>query len=87
MPRDSIADDVVVENDGTAQLRCAMSTTGTNADIKGCATCSPWTVKGIDATLPATPSDDFNDTPVLTATVLDTNTAKFGDVTAGVQAG
>ena len=48
-----------------------------------CATVLTLEVRGIDATLPATPCDNFDGTLVLAATVLGTNTAKFGDVTAG----
>ena len=87
MPGDSVTDDVVVENDGTAQLRYAMWTTSTNVDLKGLRDVLTLEVKGIDATLPATPCDNFDGAPILAATVLGTNTAKFGDVTAGSQAG
>ena len=81
MPGDTVTDDVVVENDGTAQLRYSMSTTSTNADLKSLRDVLTLTVRGIDATLPATPCDNFDGTLVLAATVLGTNTAKFGDVT------
>jgi predicted ribosomally synthesized peptide with SipW-like signal peptide len=87
MPGDTVTDDVVVENDGTAQLRYSMATTSTNADLKGLRDVLTLTVRGIDATLPATPCDNFDGTLVLAATVLGANTAKFGDVTAGSQAG
>lgn len=87
MPGDSVTDDVVVENDGTAQLRYAMSTTSTNADAKGLRDVLTLTVREIDATLPATPCDNFDGAVVLAATVLGASTAKFGDVTAGSQAG
>jgi predicted ribosomally synthesized peptide with SipW-like signal peptide len=87
MPGDSVTDDVVVENDGTAQLRYSMSTASTNVDLKGLRDVLTLTIREIDATLPATPCDNFDGTLVLAATVLGTNTAKFGDVTAGSQAG
>jgi predicted ribosomally synthesized peptide with SipW-like signal peptide len=87
MPGDSVTDDVVVENDGTAQLRYSMSTTSTNPDAKGLRDVLTLEVKGIDVTLPATPCDNFDGAPVLAATVLGPNTAKFGDVSAGAQAG
>ena len=87
MPGDSVTDDVVVENDGTAQLRYSMWTASTNADLKGLRDVLTLEVKGIDATLPATPCDNFDGAAILAATVLGTNTAKFGDVTAGSQAG
>ena len=87
MPGDTVTDDVVVENDGTAQLRYSMSTTSTNADLKSLRDVLTLTVRGIDVTLPATPCDNFDGTLILAATVLGTNTAKFGDVLAGSQAG
>jgi predicted ribosomally synthesized peptide with SipW-like signal peptide len=87
MPGDSVTDDVVVENDGTAQLRYSMSTASTNADLKGLRDVLTLEVRGIDTTVPATPCDVFDGAPVLIPTLLGTNTAKFGDVTAGSQAG
>jgi predicted ribosomally synthesized peptide with SipW-like signal peptide len=87
MPGDSITDDVVVENDGTAQLRYAMTTTSTNADGLGLRDVLTLTVKTVDATLPATPCDDFDGTTVLAATVLGASGASFGDPTAGADSG
>src|SRR6188508_2682922 len=69
MPGDTVTDDVVVENDGTAQLRYSMSTTSTNADLKSLRDVLTLTVRGIDATLPATPCDNFDGTLILAATV------------------
>ena len=87
MPGDSVTDDVVVENDGTAQLRYSMSTASTNTDLKGLRDVLTLEVRGIDASVPATPCDVFDGAPILAPTVLGTNTAKFGNVTAGSQAG
>jgi len=87
MPGDNVTDDVVVENDGTAQLRYSMSTASINVDAKGLRDVLTLTVKTIDVTTPGTPCDNFDGTSVLAATVLGTSTAKFGDVTAGAQAG
>jgi predicted ribosomally synthesized peptide with SipW-like signal peptide len=87
MPGDTVTDDVVVENDGTAQLRYAMTTSSTNADTKGLRDVLTLTVKGVDATTPLVPCDNFDGTSVLAATVLGTSTAKFGDAAAGAQAG
>lgn len=87
MPGDSITDDVVVENDGTAQLRYAMTTASTNADGLGLHDALTLTVREIDATTPATPCDDFDGAVVLAATVLGANTAGFGNPTAGPHAG
>ena len=88
MPGDTVTDDVVVENDGSAQLRYAMSTSSTNADTKGLRDVLTLTVKTIDVTTPGTPCDNFDGTTtVLAATALGANTAKFGDAAVGSQAG
>jgi predicted ribosomally synthesized peptide with SipW-like signal peptide len=87
MPGDSITDDVVVENDGTAQLRYAMTTASTNADGKGLRDVLTLTVKTIDATTPGTPCDNFDGTTVLAATVLGASGAGFGDPAAGADTG
>ena len=39
VPGDTVTDDVVVENDGSVQLRYALSTTSTNPDTKALARC------------------------------------------------
>ena len=87
MPGDSITDDVVVENDGTAQLRYAMTTASTNADGLSLRDVLTLTVKTIDVTNPATPCDDFDGASVLPATVLGAAGASFGDPTAGADTG
>lgn len=87
MPGDSITDDVVVENDGSAQLRYAMTTASTNTDGLLLRDVLTLTVREIDATTPGTPCDNFDGTVVLAATVLGASTAGFGSPTAGAQAG
>jgi predicted ribosomally synthesized peptide with SipW-like signal peptide len=87
MPGDSITDDVVVENDGTAQLRYAMTTASTNTDGLLLRDVLTLEVREIDTTLPATPCDNFDGTVVLAATVLGASSADFGDPTAGPHAG
>ena len=87
MPGDSVTDDVVVENDGTAQLRYAMTTSSTNADGLNLRTVLTLTVREIDATDPGTPCDSFDGTLVLAATALGASTAGFGDPTAGADSG
>jgi predicted ribosomally synthesized peptide with SipW-like signal peptide len=86
MPGDSITDDVVVENDGTAQLRYAMTTSSTNADLLALRDVLTLTVKtvDVDATVPC---DAFDGTTVLAATVLGASTAGFGNPAAGPHAG
>jgi predicted ribosomally synthesized peptide with SipW-like signal peptide len=71
MPGDTITDDVVVENDGTGQLRYAMSTATTDPDAKAVRGVLTLTVKTI----------------VLAATVLGASTASFGNPAAGANAG
>jgi len=87
MPGDTVTDDVVVENDGTAQLRYAMSTTSTNPDAKGLRDVLTLTVKTVDVTTPGVPCDNFDGTSVLAATVLGAAGAAFGNPAAGAQAG
>jgi Camelysin metallo-endopeptidase len=87
MPGDVITDDVVVQNNGNAQLRYAMTTSSTNTDTKGLRDVLTLTVKTIDVTTPLVPCDNFDGASTLYNGVLGTNTAKFGDVTQGFQAG
>jgi predicted ribosomally synthesized peptide with SipW-like signal peptide len=87
MPGDSVTDDVLVSNIGTAQLRYAMSTASTNPDTKLLRGVLTLTVKTIDATTPGTPCSDFDGTSVLAATVLGASTAGFGSSAPGAQAG
>ena len=86
MPGDMITDDVVVENDGTAQLRYSISTATTNPDTKLLRDALNLTVKTIDVTLPATPCDNFDGTTLYTG-VLGASTAAVGSPAAGAQAG
>jgi hypothetical protein len=87
MPGDTVTDDVLVSNIGTSQLRYAMSTASTNPDTKLLRGVLTLTVKTIDVTTPGTPSNDFDGTSVLAATVLGASTAGFGSSAAGAQAG
>jgi len=87
MPGDSVTDDVLVSNIGTAQLRYSLTTASTNADAKGLRLVLTLTVKTIDVTTPGSPCNDFDGTSVLAATVLGVNTAGFGNPAAGAHAG
>lgn len=87
MPGDSVTDDVLVSNIGTAQLRYSLSTSSTDADAKGLRTVLTLTVKTIDVTTPGVPCDNFDGTSVLAATVLGPTAAGFGSSAAGAQAG
>jgi len=86
MPGDSITDDVVVENDGTAQLRYSISTATTNPDTKLLRDAINLTVKTIDVTTPGTPCDHFDGTSLYTG-ILGASTAAVGNPAAGAQAG
>lgn len=87
MPGDSITDDVVVENDGTAQLRYSMATSSTDSDGLALRNVLTVTVKTVDATTPGTPCDDFDGTSVLASTVLGASAAGFGNPTPGGDTG
>jgi len=87
MPGDTITDDVVVENDGSAQLRYAMTTASTNADSKALRDALTLTIKTIDATTPGTPCDNFDGTSTLYNGVLGASTAKFGNPNQGSDSG
>lgn len=87
VPGDTVTDDVVVENDGSVQLRYALSTASTNPDTKLLRDVLTLTVKTIDVTTPVTPCNDFDGTSVLAATALGASGAGFGNPAAGAQAG
>ena len=87
VPGDTVTDDVVVENDGSVQLRYALSTTSTNPDTKALRDVLTLTVKGLDVTTPGTPCNDFDGASVLAATVLGASGAGFGSPAVGAQAG
>jgi predicted ribosomally synthesized peptide with SipW-like signal peptide len=87
VPGDTVTDDVLVSNIGSAQLRYALSTSSTNADAKALRDVLTLTVKTIDVTTPGVPCDNFDGTSVLAATVLGASTAGFGNPAAGAHAG
>ena len=85
MPNDTVTDDVVVENDGTAQLRYAMSSSSTNADAKALRTVLELTIKTIDVTTPGTPCDNFDGATTLYSGVFGATSAAFGNPSPGDQ--
>jgi spore coat-associated protein N len=87
VPGDTVTDDVVVENDGSVQLRYALSTTSTNPDAKALRDALTLAVREIDTTTPGTPCNDFDGVVVLSATVLGASGASFGNPAVGAQAG
>ena len=87
MPGDSVTDDVVVENDGTAQLRYALSSSSVNVDGKGLRDALSLTIKTIDVTTPASPCDQFDGSTTLYSGPIGTTSAGFGDPTPGGDTG
>ena len=87
VPGDAVTDDVVVENDGSVQLRYGLSTSSTNPDTKLLRDALTLSVREIDTTTPGTPCNDFDGVVVLTATVLGASGAGFGSPAVGAQAG
>ena len=87
MPGDAVTDDVVVENDGTAELRYAMTSASTNDDANGLRDSLTLTVKTVDITTPGTPCDDFDGATTLFTGALGATGASFGDPAAGADTG
>ena len=87
MPGDSVTDDVVIENDGTAQLRYAMTSTSTNPDGLALRDALSLTIKTVDVTTPGTPCDDFDGSSTLYNGILGASSASFGDPSPGADAG
>jgi hypothetical protein len=86
-PGDSVTNSITVTNSGGSQLRYAISSSATNADGKALKDQLVLTVKTVDATVPATPCDDFDGT-LLYSGDLDSTAGKLvGDNTQGSQAG
>ena len=85
IPGDTVTDDVVVENDGTSQLRYAVSASTTNPDTKDLRSQLTLTVKGVD--VDGITCGSFDGTSILAATVLGATTTILGSPTQGAQAG
>jgi hypothetical protein len=87
MPGDTVTHDVVIQNDGTAQFRYAMTSSSTNADAKALRDALTLTVKTIDVTTPATTCNDFDGASTLYNGPIGATSAAIGDPTPGSQAG
>ena len=85
IPGDTVTDDVVVENDGSSQLRYAVSASTTNPDTKDLRSQLTLTVKGVD--VDGITCGSFDGTSILAATVLGATTTILGSPTQGAQAG
>ena len=70
-PGDSVTDDVVVSNDGSLELRFAVTSSATNADTLALKDALTLTVNTIDVTDPGTPCDDFDGTELYTGDLDD----------------
>ena len=81
MPGDSITDDVVVENDGSAQLRYAVSATSTDG-TPALRSVLNLTVKTVDATAAGGPCNDFDGTQLFN-NFLGASSAIFGTPAPG----
>lgn len=86
-PSDSVTDDLVVSNDGTLELRYAISSAATNVDAKGLRDQLTLTIKTIDVTTPGTPCDDFDGTELYTGDLDGTTGALVGDSAQGADTG
>jgi predicted ribosomally synthesized peptide with SipW-like signal peptide len=88
MPGDTVTAPIVVTNDaGSDALRYAISSVATNTDTFGLRDQLVLTVKTIDATVPATPCDNFDGTQLYTGD-LDSSDGKIvGDAATGAQGG
>ena len=86
-PGDSTTESIVVSNDGSLDQRYSMTSTATNADTKALKDQLVLTVKSIDATVPATPCDDFDGAQLYTGDLDGSTGAILGDATAGAQGG
>ncbi len=84
-PGDSTTQPLVVSNIGTLELRYAMITSATNADLKGLRDQLQLTIKTIDVTTPATPCDNFDGTVLYGAGNL--AAGAIGSNAQGAQAG
>jgi hypothetical protein len=87
VPGDTVTDAVEVENDGSVDLRYALSTATTDPDGKGLRDVLVLTVKAADVTTPAVPCDDFDGSTLVAATALGASGAGFGDASQGADPG
>ena len=87
MPGDVTTQPLVVSNDGSLQLRYAISSAATNTDSKGLKDQLVLTTKTIDVTTPGTPCDDFDGTQLYTGDLDGTTGALVGSNAQGADTG
>lgn len=86
-PGDMTTQSLAVSNDGSLELRYAVTATATNVDSKGLKDQLSLIIKTIDVTTPASPCDDFDGTQLYASDLDSTDGKIVGDSTAGSQAG
>ena len=87
MPGDVTTQPLVVSNDGSLQLRYAISSAATNTDSKGLKDQLVLTTNTIDVTTPGTPCDDFDGTQLYTGDLDGTTGALVGSNAQGADTG
>ena len=87
LPGDSVTNNIVVTNSGSAALRYAISSSATNTDTKALKDQLVLTVKSVDVTTPATPCDNFDGSALYTGDLDSTAGKLVGDSTQGAQTG
>src|SRR3990170_3291181 len=87
MPGDVTTQPLVVSNDGSLQLRYAISSAATNTDSKGLKDQLVLTTNTIDVTTPGTPCDDFDGTQLYTGDLDGTTGALVGSSAQGPDSG
>ena len=88
VPGDTVTNSLVVSNNGTLELRYAISSSATNADALALKDALTLTIKTIDVTTPGTPCDNFDGTQLYTGDLDDGASGHLvGDPAQGAQAG
>jgi hypothetical protein len=87
MPGDSVTQPLTVNNDGSAELRYAVSASATDPDGAALKDQLTLTIKTVDTTTPGVPCDDFDGTQLYSGDVDGATGALIGDNSQGVQAG
>ena len=87
MPGDMVTDDVVVENDGSAQLRYAVSASSTNPDTLALRDALTLEIRGIDATTPGVPCDNFDGALLASEAALGGARTVLGNPASGSHSG
>jgi predicted ribosomally synthesized peptide with SipW-like signal peptide len=87
MPGDSVTQPLTVSNDGSAELRYAISATATDPDGQALKDQLTLTIKSADVTTPGVPCDDFDGAQLYSGDLDGTTGALVGDNSQGAQAG